>query len=99
MPAPRSSCGSAAVNPKQSGIQQTVWYAPKRRRNQRCPYSSWRTSDSPAGMLQSGSTHIPPIGSSRRVAASAPSRSSSSGSSSSRQAYTCAVDWLKCSSG
>ena len=30
IPAPRNSCGSAGVKPKQSGSQQTSWRAPKR---------------------------------------------------------------------
>ena len=37
MPAPRSSCGSAGVKPKQSGSQATVALAPNAWANQRCP--------------------------------------------------------------
>lgn len=56
------SCGSAPVNPNESGSHAVSQRLPKRVSKYRCPKRNWRTSASPDGMLESFSTHEPPTG-------------------------------------
>jgi len=68
-------------------------------RRYRCPYRAWRTNDSPAGMLQSGSTHQPPTTWKRPSATRARISAKSSGSLSSTHSKKSAESQVKTKPG
>ena len=63
----RAICGSEAGNPKVSGKYKCrcIAASPNRDAHHAVPLTIWRMSDSPDGIKQSGSTHMPPPASQR----------------------------------
>src|SRR5699024_659974 len=58
-------CGSAQLYPNISGNQRYSVSFPNSSRKKLDPNNNWRTNDSPDGILQSASSHIPPSASQR----------------------------------
>ena len=99
IPASRRICGSCPAYPNASGLQNSRCLRPSSRSNQRCPWRNWRTSDSPDGRLQSGSTQLPPTGTNCPASTFSRMRSQRSGLRSLIQAYCCACEHAKRYSG
>jgi len=62
LPAPRINWGKAPVRPKESGSHAVSHLFPNFVSKNRWPKRNWRTRLSPDGILESFSTHEPPIG-------------------------------------
>jgi hypothetical protein len=95
MPASARIWGRPAGNPNPSGSHASRHSWPNRLRYQRWPWTIWRTSDSPEGTLQSGSTHMPPTGWNWPVATRSRMRANSVGYRSSTHARCCAAEQTK----